>query len=143
MYTINLKEHYPDAHPEDFFVEVSEEVHQALVELKHKEDALMRQISRYHAYHSLDDPSLAWEQCALCLPENPCDVVERRHHLLDINDAILALPHKQAQRCYAYYYLGMQMQDIARKEGVTVASISECIKSALTTLHDRCNFLKD
>ena len=37
----------------------------------------------------------------------------------------------------------MQMQDIARKEGVTVASISECIKSALATLHDRCNFLKD
>lgn len=27
MPTINLREHYPDAHPEDFFVEVSEEVH--------------------------------------------------------------------------------------------------------------------
>lgn len=31
MPTINLREHYPDAHPEDFFVEVSEEVHQALI----------------------------------------------------------------------------------------------------------------
>lgn len=42
MPTINLREHYPDAHPEDFFVEVSEEVHQALAELKRKEDALIR-----------------------------------------------------------------------------------------------------
>lgn len=143
MYTINLKDHYPDAHPEDVFVEVSDEVHHALVELKHKEDALIRKIYRYHAYHSLDDTCLAWEQCALCPPENPCDVIERQYHLLGINEAIRSLPHKQAQRCYDYYYLGLQMQDIAKKEGVTVASVSECIKSALITLQDRCNFFNE
>ena len=107
MPTINLREHYPDAHPEDFFVEVSEEVHQALAELKRKEDALIRQIYRYHAYHSLDDPHLTLEQSILCPPQNPLDAVEQRHHLRHINDAILSLPQKQAQRCYDYYYLGM------------------------------------
>lgn len=139
MPTINLKEHYPTAHPEDLFVEVSEELYQFFLDMKHKEDAFAKRVSRYHAYHSLDDPSFALEQCTLCLPENPCHVVERWHHLLAINEAIFTLPHKQAQRCYAYYYLGMQMQDIARKEGVTVASISECIKTALTALRERCN----
>lgn len=89
MPTINLREHYPDAHPEDFFVEVSEEVHQALAELKRKEDALIRQIYRYHAYHSLDDPHLTLEQSILCPPQNPLDAVEQRHHLRHINDAIL------------------------------------------------------
>ena len=62
MPTINLREHYPDAHPEDFFVEVSEEVHQALAELKRKEDALIRQIYRYHAYHSLTTHTLLWSR---------------------------------------------------------------------------------
>lgn len=143
MPTINLREHYPDAYPEDFFVEVSEEVHQALAELKRKEDALIRQIYRYHAYHSLDDPHLTLEQSILCPPQNPLDAVEQRHHLRHINDAILSLPQKQAQRCYDYYYLGMQMQDIAEKEGITVASVSGCIKTALTTLQDRCNFFND
>ena len=32
MPTINLREHYPDAHPEDFFVEVSEEVHKSFLQ---------------------------------------------------------------------------------------------------------------
>ena len=55
MPIINLKEHYPTAHPKDFFVEVSDEVHQFLLSMKRKEDAFARQVSRYHAYHSLDD----------------------------------------------------------------------------------------
>jgi len=117
--------------------------YQALAELKRKEDALIRQIYRYHAYHSLDDPHLTLEQSILCPPQNPLDAVEQRHHLRHINDAILSLPQKQAQRCYDYYYLGMQMQDIAEKEGITVASVSGCIKTALTTLQDRCNFFND
>lgn len=55
MPIINLKEHYPTAHPKDFFVEVSDEVHQFLLSMKRKEDAFARQVSRYHAHHSLDD----------------------------------------------------------------------------------------
>ena len=124
-------------------VELAEDEYQALAELKRKEDALIRQIYRYHAYHSLDDPHLTLEQSILCPPQNPLDAVEQRHHLRHINDAILSLPQKQAQRCYDYYYLGMQMQDIAEKEGITVASVSGCIKTALTTLQDRCNFFND
>ncbi len=42
MPTINLKEHYPTAHPEDLFVEVSEEIHQFFLDMKHKEDAFAK-----------------------------------------------------------------------------------------------------
>lgn len=48
MPTINLKEHYPTAYTNDFLVEVSEEIHQLLVELKNEEDAFTQKINRYH-----------------------------------------------------------------------------------------------
>ena len=70
MPIINLKEHYPTAHPKDFFVEVSDEVHQFLLSMKRKEDAFARQVSRYHAYHSLDDP--AFSVVSSCAHSNTC-----------------------------------------------------------------------
>ena len=36
MPTINLKEHYPTTYTEDFFVEVSEEIHQLFIDLSIK-----------------------------------------------------------------------------------------------------------
>ncbi len=139
MLTINLKEHYPTAHPEDFFVEVSEEIHQFFLDVKRKEDAFARQVSRYHAYHSLDDPDFATEHCSHCFAQTPADVIEHKHHLRYINQEIQALSSKQAHRCYRYYYLGLSMQEIANSEGVSVGSVSECIKTALTTLRERCS----
>ncbi len=65
MAAINLKEHYPTTYTEDFLVEVSEEIHQLLADLKRQEDALLRKISRHHAYHSLDDPDFPVKQCVL------------------------------------------------------------------------------
>lgn len=140
MPIINLKEHYPTAHPKDFFVEVSDEVHQFLLSIKRKEDAFARQVSRYHAYHSLDDPAFSAESYLLVSTPTPAEIIERQQYLLSINHTILALPPKQAKRCYDYYYCGISMPHIAEREGVAVGSISECIKSALCTLRERCNF---
>lgn len=139
MPTINLKEHYPTAYTSDFLVEVSEEIHQLLVELKNEEDAFMRKINRYHVRQSLDDPDFFAEPYLLSPVPAPAEIIERQQHLLDINHAILALPPKQAKRCYDYYYCGISMPLIAESEGVAVGSISECIKSALCTLRERCN----
>ena len=68
------------------------------------------------------------------------DSVEQRHSAMSIYEAILSLPPKQAKRCYDHYYQGFKLSDIAQKEGVTAGSVSECIKSALSTLRERCNF---
>lgn len=140
MPTINLKEHYPTAYTEDFLVEVSEEIHQLFVDLKRQEDAFLRQISRYHAYHSLDDPDFPAEQCVLFQEQPLAAAVEQQHYSASIYEAIMSLPPKQAKRCYDYYYCGFSMPDIAQNEGVTIGSVSECIKSALCTLRERCNF---
>ena len=140
MPTINLKEHYPTTYTEDFFVEVSEEIHQLFIDFKHQEDAFLRQVSRYHAYHSLDDPTFPVEQCVLFQKPALVDSVEQRHSAMSIYEAILSLPPKQAKRCYDHYYQGFKLSDIAQKEGVTAGSVSECIKSALSALRERCNF---
>lgn len=125
---------------EDFFVEVSEEIHQLFIDFKHQEDAFLRQVSRYHAYHSLDDPNFPVEQCVFFQKPALVDAVEQRHSAMSIYEAILSLPPKQAKRCYDHYYQGFKISDIAQKEGVTAGSISECIKSALSALRERCNF---
>lgn len=142
MPTINLKEHYPTTYTEDFFVEVSEEIHQLFIDFKHQEDAFLRQVSRHHAYHSLDDPNFPVEQCVLFQKPALVDAVEQRHSAMSIYEAILSLPPKQAKRCYDHYYQGFKISDIAQKEGVTAGSISECIKSALSALRERCNFFQ-
>lgn len=97
MPTINLKEHYPTTYTEDFFVEVSEEIHQLFIDFKHQEDAFLRQVSRYHAYHSLDDPTFPVEQCVLFQKPALVDSVEQRHSAMSIYEAILSLPPKQAK----------------------------------------------
>lgn len=123
MSTINLKEHYPTTYTEDFFVEVSEEIHQLFIDFKHQEDAFLRQVSRYHAYHSLDDPNFPVEQCVFFQKPALVDAVEQRHSAMSIYEAILSLPPKQAKRCYDHYYQGFKISDIAQKEGVTAGSM--------------------
>lgn len=139
MPTINLKEHYPTVYVEDFFIEVSQDIHQLLVDMKHQEDAFVRQISRHHTYHSLDDPDFPAAQCILFQEQSLAEAVEQRYDAMDIYQAVMSLPPKQAKRCYDYYYSGFSMPNIAQSEGVTVGSVSECIKSALTTLREKCN----
>lgn len=134
---------YPTAHPKDFFVEVSDEVHQFLLSMKRKEDAFARQVSRYHAYHSLDDPAFSAESYLLVPTPTPAEIIERQQHLVNINHTILALSPKQAKRCYDYFYCGISMPSIAEKEGTTVGSVSGSIKSALINLREKCNlFIK-
>ena len=114
-----MEEPYPTAHPKDFFVEVSDEVHQFLLSMKRKEDAFARQVSRYHAYHSLDDPAFSAESYLLVPTPTPAEIIERQQHLVNINHTILALSPKQAKRCYDYFYCGISMPSIAEKEGTT------------------------
>lgn len=84
MAAINLKEHYPTTYTEDFLVEVSEEIHQLLADLKRQEDALLRKISRHHAYHSLDDPDFPVKQCVLFQAPTLMDAVEQQQLSINI-----------------------------------------------------------
>lgn len=105
--------------------------------------AFARQVSRYHAYHSLDDPAFSAESYLLVPTPTPAEIIERQQHLVNINHTILALSPKQAKRCYDYFYCGISMPSIAEKEGTTVGSVSGSIKSALINLREKCNlFIK-
>lgn len=56
MPEINLKDHYPDAHQQDCFIEVTQEIFEVMHEMVRREKAHLRQVCRYHAQHSLDNP---------------------------------------------------------------------------------------
>ena len=94
MAAINLKEHYPTTYTEDFLVEVSEEIHQLLADLKRQEDALLRKISRHHAYHSLDDPDFPVKQCVLFQAPTLMDAVEQQQLSINIYETIMSLTPK-------------------------------------------------
>lgn len=92
-----LKGTLPHCASKRLFVEVSDEVHQFLLSMKRKEDAFARQVSRYHAYHSLDDPAFSAESYLLVPTPTPAEIIERQQHLVNINHTILALsPNKQS-----------------------------------------------
>ena len=49
MPEINLKDHYPDAHQQDCFIEVTQEIFEVMHEMVRREKAHLRQVCRYHA----------------------------------------------------------------------------------------------
>ena len=51
-----------------------------------------------------------------------------------LHAAIAALPDKHAKRIYAYYFLGLTESAIAKREGVSVASVSESIQRGLRNM---------
>ena len=59
---------------------------------------------------------------------------QRRKELLA---AIMTLPPKQARRIYARFYLGLDVVEIARKEGVAPANVYASIQHGLSKLRNK------
>lgn len=66
--------------------------------------------------------------------ETPWEACEREFTAEEIRAALSALPPVQAQRIYAHCFLDLPMREIARGEGVNVASVHELIHRGLDTL---------
>lgn len=141
MPQINLKKHYYYLYPKDTFIEVSEEVTEALLTLHRAEEARSRKIRYHKAYYSLDmdngienaildDPVASPEQIMMAKEE------ERLKQLMlkRLVQAVMRLPPVQSRRIQQHYLLGMSVKDIAQADGVDVSSVYRVIKQGLKNL---------
>ena len=133
MKKINLRELYPDVYTTDFFVDVTEEVMEAIRAAERAEAAYDRRMYRYKAHYSLDCDN-GIENAVLLKPQTPEMVLEEKQFQEQVYAAVMKLPEKQAKRIYARYYLGMTVNEIAEVEGVDPSRVRDSIRRGLKQL---------
>ena len=141
MQTVNLKKYYYPLFTKDTFVEVSDEVAEALLLMHREENNRIRKMYYHKAYFSLDRED-GIENDALCgFEKSPEEILmeqeEERFFLLTLerlDEALANLTETQQRRIRARYLSGRTMQDIAAGEGVSVSVVSESIRSGLKKL---------
>ncbi|WP_294143520.1 RNA polymerase sigma factor [uncultured Clostridium sp.] len=138
MSKINLREFYPFYH-NDLFVEVPDEVAEALAEAERLERNYIRRVYWNKAYFSLDAED-GIEHEALFVALSPCELYERKVTAQELRAALSALPEMQSRRVYAHYILGMNKTEIAWAEGVHEKTVRTSIERGLRNME---NFLKN
>lgn len=141
MQTVNLKKYYYPLFTKDTFVEVSDEVAEALLLMHREENNRIRKMYYHKAYFSLDRED-GIENDAVCeFEKSPEEILmeqeEERFFRLTLerlDEALSCLTETQQRRIRARYLDGMAMQDIAVGEGVSVSVVSESIRSGLKKL---------
>ena len=133
MKKINLRELYPNVYTTDFFVDVTEEVMEAIRAAERAEAAYDRRMYRYKAHYSLDCDN-GIENAVLLKPQTPEMVLEEKQFQEQVYAAVMKLPEKQAKRIYARYYLGMTVNEIAEVEGVDPSRVRDSIRRGLKQL---------
>lgn len=141
MQTVNLKKYYYPLFTKDTFVEVSDEVAEALLLMHREENNRIRKMYYHKAYFSLDRED-GIENDALCgFEKSPEEVLmeqeEERFFRLTLerlDEALSNLTETQQRRIRARYLSGMTIQGIAASEGVSVSVVSESIRSGLKKL---------
>ena len=136
MKKINLRELYPEYYDTNVFVDVPDDVLMVIAEETRAEATAQRKKYRHRAHYSLDcDDGI--DLAALHQPLNPETILEDSQRRKELFAAIMTLPPKQARRIYARFYLGLDVVEIARKEGVAPANIYASIQHGLSKLRNK------
>lgn len=134
---INLRDFYP-FYTSDELIDVPDEIGTVLLESKRQEANYLRRLYRHKAHYSLDRGD-GIENSVLFVAMTPEELYERKVTMEQLYAAIATLPDKQAQRVYAFYFLGMSKTAIARAEGVNESAVRKSLDRAL---RDIGNYLK-
>ena len=136
MKKINLRELYPEYYDTNVFVDVPDDVLMVIAEETRAEATAQRKKYRHRAHYSLDcDDGI--DLAALHQPLNPETILEDSQRRKELLAAIMTLPPKQARRIYARFYLGLDVVEIARKEGVAPANVYASIQYGLSKLRKK------
>ena len=129
MTTINLKDFYY-WYTQDQFIEVTEEVAEALRASVRYEAAYQRRLTRHKAQYSLDcEDGIEY---SACLHEpTPQELLERMELFIRLWNALNSLPEIQGRRIDAHIILGKSIKEIAEAEGVHEESVRQSIKRGL------------
>ncbi len=93
MAIINLRDFYP-YYTMNSFIEVPDEVAEAMAEFDRKEAAYRLRTYRHKAYYSLDRED-GIEHSALFIALSPCEIYERKVTMQELHAAISSLPDLQ------------------------------------------------
>ena len=129
MTTINLKDYYP-WYLTNEYIEVTDEVAEALMASKRAEAAHAERVRYNRAYYSLDcDDGIEY---SACLHEpTPQELLERMELFIRLWNALNSLPEIQGRRIDAHIILGKSIREIAEAEGVHEESVRQSIKRGL------------
>lgn len=133
MKVINLRDLYPEAYKTDTYVEVTEEVLDAIQAAQRMEAAYERRMYRHKAHYSLDYGN-GIEKAITDHVLTPENIFEAKQQQEQLYAAVMALPEKQAKRLYAHFYLGMTPVEIAHAEGVDSGSVRRSIRNGIKRL---------
>ena len=133
MKQVNMHELYPDTYDDDEYVEVSDEVYEALCEFENEEEAYHRRKHRNKAIYSLDAGD-GIENDATSPPQTPEEIVLERETREELLSLMTGLTDKQARRIYKRLCLGFSVQEIAEQERVSVKAIYAGLQHAIQSL---------
>lgn len=141
MTIINLKRYYYPLVKTDVFVEVPDEIADALLHLRREENNRKSKMFYHKAYFSLDcedgieNEAIGWAQ------PSPEDYMvqaedEAAHELLleHLREAIGQLTPTQAHRLHMRYMLEMKYREIAEAEGISPTQASDSVRRAVKKL---------
>ena len=138
MAVINLRRYYPH-YPKDKFIEVPDDVADALEEGRRIENRQDGKRTYYHVYSI--DQSPAIENHAMFLVLSPEELMIQAEDeanadlmLERLADATLLLSPIQARRLHARYALKRKFREIAADEGVSGSCATESVTSAVRKL---------
>jgi RNA polymerase sigma-70 factor (ECF subfamily) len=132
MTKINLRDIYP-WYTKDEFIEISDDAATVIFEDLRRENAYRRKMYRHKANYAID-----WQaEAEFEIDDKNISPLEIMIEKLDkqlLYAAIAKLTDKQAKRLYAFFFLDMNIDDIARAEGVSKQSVYESLTSAAKKL---------
>jgi len=132
MITINLRKHYPWI-TRDEFIEVPEEVYEAIRAGERQESAYKQRMYYHKAHYSLDVGD-GIENDAIYPELTPEQIYEYKVTMQQLCNALNSLPEIQGRRVDAHYILGMKKVEIAKAEGVTDSCVCGAIKTGLRNM---------
>lgn len=141
MTVINLKRYYYPLVKTDVFVEVPDEIADALLHLRREENNRTSKIWYHKAYFSLDcedgieNDAIGWAQPS---PEDYMiqaeDEAAQELLLEHLWEAIGQLTPTQARRLHMRYMLEMKYREIAEAEGISPTQASDSVRWAVKKL---------
>ncbi|MCC8025519.1 MAG: sigma-70 family RNA polymerase sigma factor [Clostridium sp.] len=140
MTTINLRKYYYPMYKTDVFVEVTDEVAEAMKHFDRQMNNYQRRTVYHRAYYSLD--AYDWtENYALEHGKSPEEILLEREEQAAHRQLIAALPEAfslatplQARRLHMRYMLGMKYREIAAAEGISPTQASQSVRGAVKRL---------
>lgn len=132
MTTINLKDFYY-WYTQDQFIEVTEEVAEALRASVRYEAAYQRRLTRHKAQYSLDcEDGIEY---SACLHEpTPQELLDRMELFVHLWNALNSLPEVQGVRVEAHLILGKSYRQIAREQGVDKSVVRRSVKRGMAAM---------